>query len=355
MSESPIINKTISKIKPLDEKAMASARARQNQLTKPQGSLGRLEEFSIKLAGIQRRALPRIINKAVITMAGDHGVTAENISAYPAEVTAQMIANFLSGGAAINVIAKHVTARVIIVDMGVAAELPPSAKLISRKICSGTHNMCTGPALTRQQAIKSVETGIEIVLDEVTKGLDIVATGDMGIGNTTASAAICAVVTGKNVRYVTGRGTGIDNQKLEHKIAIIEQAINVNKPDAADGLDILAKVGGLEIGGLAGVMLGAAAYHVPVVIDGFISGAAALIATTLAPQLKDYLIAGHVSTEPGHKQMLKYLSLNPLLDLNMRLGEGTGAALGMFLAEISAAILNDMATFTEAGVTSKTN
>jgi len=347
---SQLLSNTLEMIRPLDEEVMAQARARQDQLTKPQGSLGRLEELSVQLAGIQGRPRPQIRHKAIITMASDHGVVAEGVSLYPQEVTAQMIDNFLSGGAGINVIAHQIGARVIVVDMGVAAELEPNARLLSRKVALGTRNICLGPAMTHEQAVKAIETGIEIVAAEVARGLDIVATGDMGIGNTTASSAICAVMSGKTVAEVTGRGTGIGDNQLEHKTEVIDKALTLNHPDPKQPLDVLAKVGGFEIGGLAGVMLAAAAYRVPIVIDGFISGAAALIATGLSPKLKDFLIAGHVSTEAGHKLLLGHLGLKPLLDLDMRLGEGTGAALGIFLAETSAKILSEMATFAEAGV-----
>jgi nicotinate-nucleotide--dimethylbenzimidazole phosphoribosyltransferase len=350
---SQLLSNIVGMIRPLDEEAMAQARARQDQLTKPQGSLGRLEELSIQLAGIQGKPCPQINHKAIITMAGDHGVVAEGVTLYPQEVTAQMVYNFLGGGAGINVIARQVGARVIVVDMGVATELEPDAQLLSRKVAPGTRNMCLGPAMTSEQAVKAIETGIEIVAAEVTKGLDIVATGDMGIGNTTASSAICAVMTKKPAAEVTGRGTGIGDAQLGHKTEVIDKALALNHPNPEQPLDVLAKVGGFEIGGLAGVMLAAAAYRIPVVVDGFISGAAALIATTLSPGLKDFLIAGHVSAEAGHRLLLSHLGLKPLLDLDMRLGEGTGAALGISLAEIAARILSDMSTFAEAGVSEK--
>ena len=348
-----LLASTVAQIRLLDKDTMAAARARQNQLTKPQGSLGRLEELSIQLAGITRKAVPQIKDKVIITMAADHGVAAEGTSAYPQEVTAQMVYNFLGGGAGINVIARQVGARIVVVDMGVASELEANPRLLSRKVAAGTRNMAVGPAMTVEEAIKAVETGIEIVTSEAAKGLDIVGTGDMGIGNTTASSAICSVMTGRPVAEVTGRGTGVDDQQLKHKIEIIEKALNVNRPVPEEPLDVLAKVGGLEIGGLAGVMLGAAAQCIPVVIDGFISGAAALVATALAPGLKDYLIAAHVSVEIGHHVLLDHLGLRPLLDLEMRLGEGTGAGLGIFLSETAARILADMTTFAEAGVSER--
>ncbi len=236
------------------------------------------------------------------------------------------------------------------VDMGVATELKPDSQLLSRKVAFGTQNMSQGPAMTREQAARAVDTGIEVVASEVAKGLDIVGTGDMGIGNTTASSAICAVMTGKSVAEVTGRGTGIADKQLTYKVKVIRRALAVNRPDPKQPLDVLAKVGGFEIGGLVGVMLAAAAHRIPVVIDGFISGAAALIATALSPELKDFLIAAHVSVEAGHQLLLKHLELKPLLDLGMRLGEGTGAALGIFLAEAAARVLAEMSTFAEAGV-----
>jgi nicotinate-nucleotide--dimethylbenzimidazole phosphoribosyltransferase len=347
------INKIISSIAPLDVEAMAKARARQDQLTKPRGSLGRLEELSIQLAGIRREGIPQLVHKAIITMAGDHGVVAEGVSAYPQEVTAQMVSNFLRGGAGINVLARHTGARVVVVDMGVAAPLEPHPQLVSKKVAPGTADMAKGPAISREQALQAIQAGIEVVEGELRKGLDIVGTGDMGIGNTTPSSAICAVITGEPVEKVTGRGTGIDDAQLAHKIEVIKRALSVNRPDPKDPLDVLSKVGGFEVGGLAGVMLGAAAHRVPVVIDGFISGAAALIATELCPRLKDYLIASHVSAEIGHRVMLQWMGLKPLLDLDMRLGEGTGAALGIFLAEAAAKILAEMATFAEADVSDK--
>ncbi|MBM4432884.1 MAG: nicotinate-nucleotide--dimethylbenzimidazole phosphoribosyltransferase [Chloroflexi bacterium] len=350
---SKLLSDIIDMIRPLDKKAMAEARSRQNSLTKPQGSLGRLEELSVQLAGIQGKAMPQIKQKAIITMASDHGVVAEKIGNWPQEVTAQMVYNFLGGGAGINVLARHAGARLIVVDMGVATKLKADPRLLSRKIAPGTKNMAQGPAMTSEQAEKAIETGIEIMNAEAAKGLDIVGTGDMGIGNTTASSAICAVMTGRPVAEVTGRGTGLSDEQLKHKIEVIEKALAVNRPNPKQPLDVLAKVGGFEIGGLAGVMLAAAAHRIPVVIDGFISGAAALIATAMAPRMKDYLIAAHVSAEAGHPIILDYLGLKPLLNLGMRLGEGTGATLGIFLAEAAVRILAEMSTFSEAGVSEK--
>ena len=345
-----LLNKTISNIKPLDEKAMTAARERQDQLTKPAGSLGRLEEVSIQIAGIQGKGKPVIKSKAMITMAGDHGVVDEKIGNWPREVTAQMVENFLHGGAGINVLSKQVGARVVFVDMGIASDLKPDKQLIVKKVAYGTKNMCLGPAMTEAEAVKSLENGIEIVSGEAKKGLDIVGTGDMGIGNTTASAAIFAALSGKAVEQVTGRGTGASDEQLKHKIEVIKRALALNKPNGKKPLDVLAKVGGFEIGGLAGVMLGAAAKGIPVVIDGFISGAAALVAVALAPKCKDYLIAAHCSAEAGHRVLLEYLGLKPLLNLDMRLGEGTGAAIGLFIVEAGCRMLVEMATFAEAAV-----
>ncbi|MFH1651493.1 MAG: nicotinate-nucleotide--dimethylbenzimidazole phosphoribosyltransferase [Chloroflexota bacterium] len=345
--------KTIASIAPLDTEAAAAARTRQDNLTKPPGSLGRLEELSIQLAGIQGRAIPQIKHKAVIVMAGDHGVVAEKVGNWPQEITAQMVANLLAGGAWINVLSRQAGARVVVVDMGVAADLPAGKGLVARKVARGTGNIRRGPAMTPAQAQQVVETGIEVINAEAASGLDIVGTGDMGIGNTTPSSAICAVLTDSSVREVTGRGTGLTDEQLAHKVAVIEEALKQNHPDPARPLEVLAGVGGFEIGGLTGVILGAAARRIPVMIDGFISGAAALVAAALAPAVRDYLIAAHLSAEPGHQIMLRHLGLKPLLTLEMRLGEGTGAALGIMLAEASARVLAEMATFAEAGVSEK--
>lgn len=345
------LSRTLKEIKPLHRKAMKAARARQDELTKPRGSLGRLEELSIQIAGIKGRLISGFEHKAIITMAADHGVVNEGVTLYPQEVTAQMVSNFLNGGAAINVLANFVGVRVVVVDMGTASELLSHPDLICRKIAYGTKNMAQQAAMTPTEAVRSIEAGIEVVDSEITKGLDIVGTGDMGIGNTSASSAICAAIMGEPVEKVTGRGEGLGDEQLAHKVKVIERALELNKANPQEPIDVLAKVGGFEIGGLAGVMLGAAAHHIPVVIDGFISGAAALIATKLSPQLRDYLIAAHLSAESGHKVLLRYLRLTPLLNLEMRLGEGTGAALGMTIVEAAVKTLTQMATFSEAGVT----
>jgi nicotinate-nucleotide--dimethylbenzimidazole phosphoribosyltransferase len=348
-----LLKDTIKKIKPLDQKAMAAAKARQDTLTKPAGSLGRLEDLSIQLAGIQGKEKPQVARKAFIVMAADHGVAAEGASAYPQEVTFQMLANIAGGGAAIDVLSHQIGARVIAVDIGVIGDTSALKNVEHRKVAPGTKSLTKGPAMTEEEAVKAIEVGIELVNAEAKKGLDIVGTGEMGIGNTTPSAAICAVLTGKPVAVVTGRGTGLDDKGLQRKVEMIEKAISLNKPDAKNALDVLTKIGGLEIAGLAGVILGAAANRIPVMIDGYISGAAALIAAGICPQCQDFMIAGHVSVEPGHRILLEYLGLQPLINLNMRLGEGTGGAIGMHLAESACRILSEMATFAEAGVSNK--
>lgn len=343
----------IDRIEPLDERAQEAARQRQERLTKPQGSLGRLEELSIQLAGIQGNPLPSITHKVIITMAGDHGVAAEGVSAYPQEVTPQMVYNFLYGGAAINVLARHVGARVVVVDMGVATELERHPDLIVHKVALGTGNIVRGPAMTREQAVQAILAGVEVVEAQIAQGLDIVGTGDMGIANTTPSAAIAAALIGGEPARFVGRGTGVDDEGLARKIRAVERALEVNRPAPKDALGVLAKVGGYEIGGIAGVILGAAANRRAVVVDGFISTAAAMIAVGLAPAARPYLIAAHRSQETGHAQMLGWLGVKPLLDLDMRLGEGTGAAIAISLAEAACKILHEMATFDEAGVSEK--
>ncbi|NPA91224.1 MAG: nicotinate-nucleotide--dimethylbenzimidazole phosphoribosyltransferase [Chloroflexi bacterium] len=343
----------VNAIPPLDSAAMRAAAERQNILTKPQGSLGRLEQLSIQVAGITGNPRPRLSHKVITTMAGDHGVVEEGVSAFPQEVTPQMVYNFLRGGAAINVLARHVGARVVVVDMGVAVDLELQEGLVIKKVAKGTRNMTHGPAMTREQALQALLNGASVVEELIGEGMDILGTGDMGIGNTTPSAAIAAAITGRAPAAIVGRGTGVDDAGFYRKIAAVERALAVNRPDPKDGLDVLSKVGGFEIGGLAGAMLAAAAHRRPVVVDGFISTAAALIAVTLAPHVRPYLIAAHRSQEQGHGIMLEWLGLNPVLDLDMRLGEGTGAALAMGIVEGACKILDEMATFAEAGVSEK--
>lgn len=341
-------------IPPIDLEAANLAQTRQNHLTKPAGSLGLLEDISIRLAGMKADPFPVVSRKAVIVMAADHGVALEGVSAFPAEVTAQMVMNFLQGGAAVNVLARLAGARVTIVDIGVAADFDPAlAGLLHRKVAYGTRNMAKGPAMTRGEARQAIGCGMDVLAGVAESGLDMIATGDMGIGNTTPSSAIVAVMTGMPVDQVTGRGTGIDDAGLSRKIKVIEQAIALNRPDPADALDVLCKVGGLEIAGLAGVMIGAASRRIPIIVDGFISTAAAMIAAGLVPDVRHYLFGAHQSVEIGHRIMHRHLGLTPLMDLNLRLGEGTGAVLAFHLVEAASCILREMATFAEAGVRDK--
>lgn len=346
------LQEVLKNIKPVDESRTAMLQERLDNLTKPQGSLGRLEELARRYCLITGKDRPRIKNKIIFTFAGDHGVAEEGVSAFPKDVTAQMVYNFLRGGAGVNVLAKHVDARVIVVDAGVDHDFEPMEGLEIRKVGRGTRNMVKGPAMTREEAERAVLTGIELV-EKYKEGLDIIGTGDMGIGNTTPSSAIVSVITGAAPENVTGRGTGIDDQALRQKAAVIKKAIEVNQPDPADPLDVLAKVGGFEIAGIAGLVLGAALHRIPVVIDGFISTAGALIAAEMNPLVKGYIIAAHQSVEIGHRKMLEHLEQIPLLDLNLRLGEGTGAALGISLVEAGVKILMEMATFADAGVAEK--
>jgi nicotinate-nucleotide--dimethylbenzimidazole phosphoribosyltransferase len=350
-----LLDRTIAAIGPLDADAMRAAEARQLQLTKPPKALGRLETLSIQLAGIQGKPLPVIEDKAVAVMAADHGVTAEGVSAFPAEVTPAMVFNMAAGGAGINVLARHVGARVIVTDVGVNADLSGAEGVRAKKIRMGTANMAQGPAMTREECVRAIETGIELVEEELAGGLDIIATGEVGIGNTTAASAVLAVLTGEPAAKVTGRGTGITMEALAAKIAVIERAIAVNRPDAADPIDVLAKVGGLEIAAMTGVFLGGAAHRVPVVMDGFLSAAAALAAVRLCHECVDFILPSHVSIEVGHQVVLEELGLTPLFDLQMRLGEGTGAALSMSIIEAAARILSEMATFESAGVAGDPN
>lgn len=338
----------------IDKQAAKQAQARQNRLTKPPGSLGRLEEISLQLAGMKADPMPEISKKAVIVMAADHGVALEGVSAFPVEVTRQMVLNFLHGGAAINVLARQAGAVTHIVDIGVASDFDPSLPgLWRRKIAYGTRNMAKEPAMTSAQAEQALACGMEVLAEIAEKGLDVIATGDMGIGNTTSSAAIVSVMAGLPVDKVTGRGTGLDDAGLLRKTQVIEQAIAVNQPDPNDPMDVLRKVGGLEIAGLAGVMIAAAARRIPVMVDGFISTAAAMIGVELVPEVRHYLFGAHRSVEIGHQVMHRHLGLTPLLNLNLRLGEGTGAVLAFHLLEAACRLLREMTTFDEAGVSDK--
>lgn len=348
------LQEVLKRIQPVDTSRSNAIQAQLDNLTKPQGSLGRLEELAKKYCLITGKNKPSIKNKIIFTFAGDHGVIEEGVSAFPKDVTPQMVYNFLGGGAGVNVLAKHVGARVIVVDMGVDHEFEPIEGLEIRKIGRGTRNMTKGPAMTRDEAERAVLTGIDLV-GKYRHCLDILGTGDMGIGNTTPSSAIVSVITGTDPEKVTGRGTGIDDRSFRNKVAVIKKAIAVNSPDPKDALDVLAKVGGFEIAGIAGLVIGAALYKIPVVVDGFISTAGALIAAEMNSLVKGYIIAAHQSVEIGHRKMLEHLEQIPLLDLNLRLGEGTGAALGMSLVEAGVRILAEMATFADAGVAGKRN
>ena len=357
MSESPSVSefpRVLELISAPDASAGILAQHRLDQLTKPTGSLGRLEELARGLAEISGRCPPELAHPVIFILAGDHGVVEERVSAYPQAVTAQMVENFLQGGAAINVLARHAGARVVVADFGIAGPLSPHVALRSHRIGPGTRNMSREPAMTGVEARAAIEAGIALVESERPRGLDLIGTGEMGIGNTTAASAIVAVLTGAPVAAVTGRGTGVDGAGRRRKIEAIERAILVNQPDPDDALDVLAKVGGFEIAGLVGVVLAAARHHIPVVVDGFISSAAALAAIRMAPAARHYLLASHRSAEPGHRHALDALGLEPYLDLGMRLGEGTGAALCIDLARAAVKLLTEMATFKSAGVSTET-
>ena len=329
--------------------AAAEARRHLDSLTKPPGSLGRLEELSVRLAALTG-APPRVRQPVIFTLAADHGVVAEGVSAYPKTVTAQMVENFLRGGAAVNVLARQAGARVIVADFGIATPLGAPAGLVVRRLGAGTANIARGPAMTRTQAVQAIEAGAALAEEAIATGADLLGTGEMGIGNTTASSAITAAITGAKAAAVTGRGTGVDEAGHRRKIAVVERALRVNAADAGDGLEVLARLGGFEIAGLVGVILAGAARRVPVVLDGFIAGAAALVAVALAPDARHALFASHRSAEPGHALALRHLGLEPYLALDMRLGEGTGVALFVPLARAAAALYAEMATFKSAGV-----
>lgn len=345
--------KLLSRIRAPDPASGARARAHLDQLTKPQGSLGRLEELAARIVEITGQELPALRRAVVFTLAADHGVVAEGVSAYPQVVTAQMVENFLRGGAAINVLARHAGVDVVVADLGVATPRPSRPGLVVKRIGPGTKNMIHGPAMTREEALAAIEAGIGLVEAERCRGVDLIGTGEMGIGNTTAASAIVAVLTGEPVEAVTGRGTGIDEATWQRKVVVIRRALAVNQPDPGDGLDVLVKVGGFEIAGLVGVILAGAAHRIPVVLDGFIAGAAALIAHALKPEVNHFLLASHCSAEPGHRAVLDRLGLVPYLELGLRLGEGTGAVLAFSLIRAALAIYAEMATFKSAGVSER--
>lgn len=352
-----MLEKTICRIGHLDQAAMKAAQRHQDLLAIPRGSLGRLHEFCIRLAGIIGDPRPEITDLAVVTMAGDHGVTFQRVSLFPQEVTREMIANFARGGAAINVLARHVGARLTVVDMGVAGPLSElsikedsSIRLIHRRVANGTADISRGPAMSKDEAISALEAGIQVFEEESARGLDAIGTGDMGIGNTTPSSAIAALLLNRNPADLVNRGTGIDDDVLKHKIEVVACSLEVNQPDPEDPLDVLSKVGGFEIGGIAGMILAACASRVPVVVDGFISTAAALLASRFHPEVRNYLFSGHCSAVLGHELMLDELALRPMIDLGMRLGEGTGAAFGLSILAAASRIAREMLTFDEAEV-----
>ena len=341
----------VTKVTAPDRRLAEAARARLDRLTKPPGSLGRLEELAVRAAVIVGHPRPRVERPVIFTLAGDHGVAARGVSAYPQAVTAQMVANLAAGGAGVNVLARHVGARVVVADFGVAADVSGQAGVVVRKIAPGTADLASGPAMTREQAVAAIVAGAALV--DATAP-DCVGTGEMGIGNTTAASALTAAFTGAEPRTVTGRGTGLDEPAWRRKVAVVAEALAVNRPDSGDPLGVLAALGGFEIAGLVGVILAGAARRVPVVLDGFIATAAGLAAVRLCPDARSYLLASHRSPEPGHQQLLAALGLVPYLDLDMRLGEGTGAALAIGLLRAALACYAEMATFAEAGVSDRT-
>jgi nicotinate-nucleotide--dimethylbenzimidazole phosphoribosyltransferase len=352
LPETSILGRTLATIAPVDGAARAKAKERLDQLAIPHWALGRLMDLALELAAITGSMKPDVSRKAIAVMAGDHGIVEAGVSKFPQAVTMEMVRNFTNEAASINALARQVGARVTVVDAGVSgdlSELVASGKIIDKKVAAGTSNFAKGPAMSREQAIRSIEAGIEVA-ESLAEQTDLFGTGDMGIGNTSPSSAIISVICGRSVAEVTGRGTGLDDEALAGKIAILEKALQLNQPNQQDGLDVLTKVGGFEIGAIAGLILGAAAQKKPVIIDGIISSAGALIAHSLSPQCKDYMIAGHCSIEQGHKVALDYIGKQPLLDLDLRLGEGTGGAVAMNLVEAAVAILTEVATFEEAAV-----
>ncbi|HSV67551.1 MAG TPA: nicotinate-nucleotide--dimethylbenzimidazole phosphoribosyltransferase [Mycobacteriales bacterium] len=349
-----LLRETIAAIRPLDDVAMAEAAARQDRMTKPRGSLGVLEDVSIRLSGLAGACPPPAAEPAVVAVfAGDHGVHAQGVTPWPQEVTAQMVTNFLAGGAVCNAFAAQVCADVLVIDVGVAAELGAVPDLVPRKVRPGTADLTRGPAMSPDEAVQALEVGIEVAHDLAAAGNRLLVTGDMGIANTTASAVLIAAFTGADPSVVTGRGTGIDDAMLAHKVSVVRRALDLHRPDPADPVRVLAAVGGLEHAALAGFLLGASALRLPVVLDGVIAGSAALVAAALAPAAVGGWVAGHRSSEPGHAVALAHLGLRPLVDLGLRLGEGTGALLAVPLVQAAVRALREVATFDSAGVTEK--
>ena len=349
------LTKTIESIKPLDRSLETIIRTHLDQLTKPPLSLGRLEDMVTQFCLITGSAKADLGKKKIFTFAGDHGVAEEGVSAYPKEVTPQMVRNILAGGAAINVLARHAGAEIVVVDMGVDDPLPDASNLIRRKIKFGTNNIAKGPAMSLEEAVQAIDTGIDLAFNAAEEGFALIGTGEMGIANTTSSSALFASLLPCPVEDITGRGTGIDDVRLLHKIDIIKQALKINRDHLTDPLMSLAALGGLEIAGICGLCLGAAAVCLPVVVDGFISSAGALAACRMCPPVRDYLFFSHRSEEAGHATFLRLFQVDPILDLKMRLGEGTGAALAMTIIDAAVKIYNEMATFSSAGVTNKEN
>jgi nicotinate-nucleotide--dimethylbenzimidazole phosphoribosyltransferase len=333
-----------------DAAALAAAEARQAQLTKPAGALGRLEDLAVEIAGLTGSVRPRWRNRLIVVFAADHGVAAEGVSAYPSAVTLQMVLSFARGTAAVCALARAANARLVVVDVGVAATFPADLPIVHGKVRTGTASFVGGPAMSRDDAIRAMRVGAEVVATEGARGVDLFALGDMGIGNTTAAAALVAALLRLDAAEVVGRGTGIDDDGLRRKIAVVRRGLDANRPDPADPIGVLAALGGLEIAAMAGAMLRAAEARIPILLDGYICGAAALAACRLAPTLQPYLIAAHRSTEPGHRRILSALELEPLLDLGMRLGEASGAALALPIVAGALAAHDEMATFAEAGV-----
>jgi nicotinate-nucleotide--dimethylbenzimidazole phosphoribosyltransferase len=334
----------------IDPAVAARTQALLDGKTKPRRSLGRLEELACRIAAIRGEDTPPFLPKAIVVMAADHGVAEEGVSAYPQEVTAQMALNFAQGGAAINVLAQQADARVVVVDMGIKAPLTDASVVRDCRVGPGTKNFAREPAMSRFEAMTAIDAGATIASELAADGIGLIGIGEMGIGNTTSASAMTAVLTGAPPEEVTGRGTGIDDTALRKKIEVIKTAIALHHPDAADPLGVLSLLGGFEIAGLAGVVLGAAGARIPVVVDGFIASVAALCAVRIEPRAAAYLLPSHRSVEVGHRLVLKALQLEPLFDLDLRLGEGTGAALAMSLCDSSLAVLNEMATFASAGV-----
>lgn len=348
-----LLDETVAAIPSLDAPAMAAAQERLDRLTKPRGSLGRLEGIVVQLAGVRGAPVPSIERRAIVVMAADHGVAARGVSAYPSAVTGQMVENFLAGGAAINALGRQLGARLVVVDMGVSAAVPPRDCLVSRRLGAGTADLSVEPAMTTSQALAGIEAGIEVASGLASEGIELVIPGEMGIGNSTAAAAIVAGLTDRPASEVTGRGTGLTDAQLARKIELIDAAIARHRLDAGDPIGVLAAVGGFEIAGIVGLLLGAAAARVAVVLDGFIVGAAALVAVGIAPALGPHLIAGHRSAEPGHRVVLDALGLRPILELDLRLGEGSGAAVALGVVDAALRMHREMATFDEAAVSGR--